>query len=79
MTRFATWNVNSLNVRQARVEEWIADGLRDAEERGVRGGAVTPHLLAFVARASGGRTLAVNIGLIVNNARAGGAIASALT
>ena len=25
MTRFATWNVNSLNVRQARVEEWIAD------------------------------------------------------
>jgi pseudouridine-5'-phosphate glycosidase len=63
----------------AEVEEWIADGLRDAEERGVRGGAVTPHLLAFVARASGGRTLAVNIGLIVNNARAGGAIASALT
>jgi pseudouridine-5'-phosphate glycosidase len=63
----------------AEVEEWIADGMRDAEERGVRGGAVTPHLLAFVARASGGRTLAVNIGLIVNNARAGGAIASALT
>ena len=30
-------------------------------------------------RASGGRTLAVNIGLIVNNARAAGAIASALT
>jgi pseudouridine-5'-phosphate glycosidase len=61
------------------VETWIADGLRDAERRGVRGGAVTPHLLAFVARASGGRTLAVNVGLIVNNARAAGAIASALT
>jgi pseudouridine-5'-phosphate glycosidase len=63
----------------AEVEAWIADGLREAEERGVRGGAVTPHLLAFVARASGGRTLAVNIGLIVNNARAAGGIASALT
>ena len=25
MTRFATWNVNSLNARQGRVEEWIAD------------------------------------------------------
>lgn len=25
MTRFATWNVNSLNVRQARVEGWLAD------------------------------------------------------
>lgn len=23
--RFATWNVNSLNVRQPRVEEWLAD------------------------------------------------------
>jgi pseudouridine-5'-phosphate glycosidase len=63
----------------AEVEAWIADGMRDAEERGVRGGAVTPHLLTFVARASGGRTLAVNIGLIVNNARAAGAIAAALT
>ena len=25
MTRFATWNVNSLNVRQQRVEQWITD------------------------------------------------------
>ena len=25
MTRFATWNVNSLNVRQARVEQWLRD------------------------------------------------------
>lgn len=63
----------------AEVEAWVVDGMRDAAERGVRGGAVTPHLLAFVARASGGRTLAVNIGLIVNNARAAGEIASALT
>ncbi|MGH2393160.1 MAG: pseudouridine-5'-phosphate glycosidase [Candidatus Limnocylindria bacterium] len=53
--------------------------MRDAEKNGVRGGAVTPHLLSFLWRASGGRTLEVNIGLIVNNARSAGAIASALT
>ena len=63
----------------AEVEAWIAAGLRRRGGRGIRGGAVTPHLLGFLARASGGRTLTVNIGLIVNNARTAGAIASALT
>ena len=61
------------------VDAWIAEGTRDAEANGIRGGAVTPHLLGYVARVSGGRTLSVNIGLIVNNARTAGAIASALT
>jgi pseudouridine-5'-phosphate glycosidase len=63
----------------AEVEAWIADALADADARGIRGGAVTPHLLAWLARASDGRTLAVNIGLIVNNARTAGAVASAMT
>jgi pseudouridine-5'-phosphate glycosidase len=70
---------SELALDASEVEAWVDQGLRDAERRGVRGGAVTPHLLAFVADASGGRTLAVNIGLIVGNARAAGAIASALT
>jgi pseudouridine-5'-phosphate glycosidase len=61
------------------VDAWIAEGMRDAEASGIRGGAVTPHLLGYVARVSGGRTLSVNIGLIVSNARTAGAIASALT
>ena len=61
------------------VEGWIADGLVDAEANGILGGDVTPYLLGFVARASGGRALRANIGLIVNNARTAGAIASALT
>jgi pseudouridine-5'-phosphate glycosidase len=60
------------------VERWIAEALRDATERGIRAAAVTPHLLAYVARASGGRTLAVNVGLIVRNAGTAGEIASAL-
>lgn len=63
----------------AEVEAWIEAGLRDAAARGVRGGTVTPHLLGFLADASGGRTLAVNIALIVNNARTAAAVASALT
>ena len=68
-----------LALEAADVDAWIEDGLRDAERRGVRGGAVTPHLLGHLATASGGRTLRVNIGLIVMNARTAGAIASALT
>jgi pseudouridine-5'-phosphate glycosidase len=68
-----------LAIDPAEVEAWIEAGLRDATAAGIRGGAVTPHLLGFLARASGGRTLAVNIGLIVNNARTAGLIASALT
>ena len=68
-----------LAIDAAEVDAWIADGLREAELRGVRGAAVTPHLLGHLATASGGRTLRCNVGLIVNNARSAGAIASALT
>ncbi|MCC6618534.1 MAG: pseudouridine-5'-phosphate glycosidase [Chloroflexi bacterium] len=68
-----------LAIDRAEVEAWISDALADAAARGIVGGAVTPHLLSHVARASDGRTLAVNIGLIVNNARTAGAIATVLT
>jgi pseudouridine-5'-phosphate glycosidase len=68
-----------LAIDAADVDAWIGDALADAAGRGITGGAVTPHLLSFVARASGGRTLRVNIGLIVNNARTAGLIASHLT
>jgi pseudouridine-5'-phosphate glycosidase len=67
-----------LAIAAAEVDAWVADALADAESRGIRGGAVTPHLLGHLARVSGGRTLRVNIGLIVNNARTAGAIAAAL-
>ncbi|MCA1587446.1 MAG: pseudouridine-5'-phosphate glycosidase, partial [Chloroflexi bacterium] len=69
---------SELAIEASEVESWVADALRDAADRGIRGGAVTPHLLAFLAEASGGRTLRVNIGLIVANARTAGRIASAL-
>jgi pseudouridylate synthase len=61
------------------VDGWIREAIADAESRNIHGGAVTPHLLGHLAQASGGRTLRVNIGLIVGNARTAGAIASVLT
>jgi pseudouridine-5'-phosphate glycosidase len=70
---------SELALDAAEVEGWIAEALRDASERGIRAGEVTPHLLRFLAHASGGRTLAVNVGLIVANAATAGEIASALT
>jgi len=67
-----------LAIEAAEVEGWIRDALAAADERGIRGGAVTPHLLASLAAASGGRTLGVNVALIVRNAQTAGHIASAL-
>jgi pseudouridylate synthase len=60
------------------VEQWIADGVALAEQRRIRGAAVTPFVLTHVAEASGGRTLRANIGLILANARMAGSVASAL-
>jgi pseudouridine-5'-phosphate glycosidase len=67
----------ALAIDAMEVDAWIDDAVADAEQRGVHGGAVTPHLLGYLARASDGRTLRVNIGLIVGNARTAGAIAAA--
>jgi pseudouridine-5'-phosphate glycosidase len=61
------------------IEGWITEATADAERRGIRAGAVTPHLLSHLARVSEGRSLRVNIALIVANARAAGSIASVLT
>jgi pseudouridine-5'-phosphate glycosidase len=67
-----------LAIDASEVEAWIRDALAAADAHGIRGGAVTPHLLASLARASDGRTLGVNVALIEANARTAGSIASAL-
>lgn len=67
-----------LAIAASEVDGWVTDALEDARQRGIRGGDVTPHLLSYLARASGGRTLRVNVALIVSNARTAGAIAAAL-
>ena len=60
------------------VAAWIEIANGEASERGIRGGSVTPYVLARVAELSDGRTLRTNIGLIVNNARTAARIAVAL-
>jgi pseudouridine-5'-phosphate glycosidase len=56
------------------MEEAEADALR----AGVSGPARTPHVLAAVARATGGRTLGANLALLEENARVAGQVAVAL-
>ena len=58
-------------------EPLIARALAEAEEAGVRGGAVTPFVLAYLHRESGGRTLEANRRLIADNAQLAAEVASA--
>jgi pseudouridine-5'-phosphate glycosidase len=58
------------------VEPLIERALAAAEEEDVRGQSVTPFVLAFLHRESGGRTLLANRDLIVANARLAGVIAA---
>jgi len=59
------------------VEPLIEQALAAAEAEGVRSGAVTPYVLAYLHRESGGRTLAANRELVVGNARLAGEAAAA--
>ena len=58
-------------------EPLIRRALAEAEEAGVRGGAVTPFVLAYLHRESGGRTLEANRRLIADNAQLAAEVASA--
>jgi pseudouridine-5'-phosphate glycosidase len=60
------------------IEPLIEQALAAAEADGVRGQAVTPFVLSYLHRESGGRTLAANRDLIVGNARLAGEIASSV-
>jgi len=57
------------------VEPLIDQALRSARERGVSGQAVTPYVLSYLHRASGGRTERANRALVAGNARLAGEIA----
>jgi pseudouridine-5'-phosphate glycosidase len=60
------------------VEPLIERALRAADAEGVRGQAVTPYVLSFLHRESGGRTLQANKELVTVNAQLAGEIAVAL-
>jgi pseudouridylate synthase len=58
-------------------EPLIERALAEAEAKGISGQAVTPYVLAFLHRESGGRTLAANRRLVVDNARLAAEVAVA--
>ncbi len=60
------------------VDRAVAQALDEARAGRVSGAAATPVLLAAVERATGGRSLAANLGLLEENAFLAGAIATEL-
>lgn len=60
------------------VDRAVGQALKEARAGKVSGAAVTPFLLAAVERATGGRSLAANLGLLEENAFLAGAIATEL-
>lgn len=60
------------------VDGAVVTALEEARRSGIRGAAVTPFLLAAVERATGGRSLAANLGLLEANARLAGEVAGEL-
>jgi pseudouridine-5'-phosphate glycosidase len=59
------------------VEPLIRAAVEEAERRGIRGGAVTPFVLASIHESSGGRTISANKRLIADNAALAAEIAVA--
>jgi len=60
------------------VEPLIEEALRAANDEGVSGQGVTPFILSYLHRESGGRTLRANRDLIAQNSRLAGEIAVAV-
>jgi pseudouridine-5'-phosphate glycosidase len=67
-----------LALPRAELEVWIEAAAAQAAERGIVGKETTPFLLAALARLSGGRTVALNEALVLDNARVAAALAVAL-
>ena len=61
------------------IQHAVDEALADATRNNIRGKALTPHLLAFVSRATQKRSLAANRILALNNASFGAELALALS
>jgi pseudouridine-5'-phosphate glycosidase len=60
------------------VDGAVVTALEEARRSGIRGAAVTPFLLAAVERATGGRSLETNLGLLESNATLAAEVAGEL-
>jgi len=65
-------------LESGRIEAAVSVALAAVERRGLRGPDVTPFLLAAIAEATGGESVAANLALLENNARVCAEIAVAL-
>ncbi|MGA0878917.1 MAG: pseudouridine-5'-phosphate glycosidase [Ilumatobacteraceae bacterium] len=59
------------------IERAIAEALAECDAQGISGAAVTPYVLAALARATEGRSVPANLALATNNARVAAEIAVA--
>lgn len=64
---------------RATVDRAVEQALLAARASGVRGGALTPFLLAEVMRVTEGRSLLANLSLLESNARLAGEVATVLS
>ena len=62
-------------IENSILEEILAEALKFADEKNIRGKEITPFLLSQMAEKSAGKTLAANIALLENNARIAAKIA----
>lgn len=60
-------------------DETLDEALRAAHAEGISGHDITPYLLDYLARATGGRSLEVNLAIYRANVRLGGQIALAMS
>jgi pseudouridine-5'-phosphate glycosidase len=65
-------------MQSLEIDGIIGQALREADQQGVKGKAVTPFLLARIKELTGGRSLATNIALVKHNAMVGAKLAVAL-
>lgn len=62
---------------KAEIDATIAQALMEADKQGIKGKDVTPFLLAKIEALTGGRSLAANIQLVLNNAKLAAQLARA--
>ncbi len=60
------------------VDKWIDRAVKEANEKGIKGKALTPFLLSRIVEISEGKALSANIELVKNNARVAARIAKAM-
>ena len=65
-------------IEKSIVDKWIDQAVEEADERGIKGKALTPFLLSRIVDISEGKALSANIELVKNNARVAARIAKAM-